>query len=275
MGGIVWLASYPKSGNTWTRNFLHNLLKGNADINKMDRLTTWDSYAAWYKPTLGRPLEDCTKEEVAGVRCDANRRIAESTTDFVFVKTHNAMVMDRGVPMIPPAFTAGAIYIIRNPLDVAISYSHHLSKPIDETIDFMNLQGTQSENHERMAYEVQSSWWENVYSWTRKSHPAMHIMRYEDMLDKPTATFRTLVRFLRIKATEGELQEALEASSFERLQKQEREKGFREKPKDAESFFRAGKAGQWQKVLTKEQVSKVISENRRQMARFGYLPYGR
>lgn len=103
MGGIVWIASYPKSGNTWTRNFLHNLIKGDADINKMDRLTTWDSFDAWYRPFLPRPLAQCSKEEVAAVRHHANRRIAESTRDFVFVKTHNAMVADRGTTMINPS----------------------------------------------------------------------------------------------------------------------------------------------------------------------------
>lgn len=274
MGGIVWIASYPKSGNTWTRNFLHNLIKGDADINKMDRLTTWDSFDAWYRPFLPRPLAQCSKEEVAAVRHHANRRIAESTRDFVFVKTHNAMVADRGTTMITPSVTAGAIYIVRNPLDVVISYSHHLVKSVDDTIRFLNLRGMQSENRDKMAYEVQSSWWENVYSWTRKKNPSIHIMRYEDMVLKPLSTFRALLRFLRIDFSEEELQGAIDASSFEKLRQQEREKGFREKPEAAKSFFRAGKVGQWQNVLSKDQIASIISENRRQMARFGYLPYG-
>ena len=95
MGGLVWLASYPKSGNTWTRNFLHNVLRGDGegsfDINKMNTLTTWDSGMQWYKPLLDKPLEDCTKEEVAAVRIQANQRMADATPDLVFVKTHNAM----------------------------------------------------------------------------------------------------------------------------------------------------------------------------------------
>ena len=65
MGGLVWLASYPKSGNTWTRNFLHNILRGGGDedesydINKMTGLTTWDSGKQWYQPHLDDPIEDC------------------------------------------------------------------------------------------------------------------------------------------------------------------------------------------------------------------------
>ena len=141
------------------------------DINKMNTLTTWDSAKQWYGPLLDDPIEECSKEQVAAVRLDANKRMADATQDLVFVKTHNAHVADRGVPMVNSKVTAGAIYIVRNPLDVAISYSFHLSKTMDKTIQFMNLMGMQTQNRDKMAYEVQSSWMENVYSWTRNENP--------------------------------------------------------------------------------------------------------
>ncbi|MCH8208191.1 MAG: sulfotransferase domain-containing protein [Nitrospinae bacterium] len=278
MGGLVWLASYPKSGNTWTRNFLHNILRGDGegsfDINKMNTLTTWDSGMQWYKPLLDKPLEDCTKEEVAAVRIQANQRMADATPDLVFVKTHNAMVADRGVPMVNSKVTAGAVYIVRNPLDVAISYSHHLNKTIDETINFMNLVGFQSQNRDKMAYEVQSSWLEHVYSWTRKENPSLFVMRYEDMLVNPLKEFGKLIKFLRIRTPRRVLEEAIEASSFKKLKEQEDEKGFGEKPKDAKSFFRTGKSDQWKDTLNKDQIEEIIRVNREQMARFHYLPQG-
>jgi hypothetical protein len=274
MGGLVWVASYPKSGNTWTRTFLHNLLRGEVDINRMNLLTTWDSRKVWYQQLLESPLKDCTKDEVAAVRLQANQHIADQTDDMVFVKTHNAMVADRGTPMINPKVTAGAIYIVRNPLDVAISYSHHLSKSIDETIKLMNLQGMQNQNSEKMAYEVQGAWWENVYSWTRKTNPALFVMRYEDMLEKPLTIFSDLARFLMLKVSRKQVEDAIEASSFERLKSQEDEHGFMEKPEKAKRFFREGSKDQWQNVLSKSQVDAVINANRVQMARFRYLPYG-
>lgn len=278
MGGLVWLASYPKSGNTWTRNFLHNVLRGDGDgsfdINRMNSLTTWDSGLQWYKPLLDKPLEEASKEEVAAVRLKANERMAEATPDLVFVKTHNAMVADRGVPMVNPKVTAGAVYIVRNPLDVAISYSHHLNRSIDETIQFMNLKGFQSQNRDKMAYEVQSSWLENVYSWTRKENPSLHVMRYEDMLAEPLKQFGRLIKFLRINVPRRVLEEAIEASSFTKLKAQEEEKGFGEKPKDAKQFFRTGKSDQWKDTLNKDQIEEIIRVNREQMARFSYLPPG-
>src|SRR5690348_6276843 len=129
-GGLVWLASYPKSGNTWTRHFLHSLIRPgdkSHDINAMNSLTTGDSAALWYKPFLEKPVEESSEEEIAAARPRAVKRIAESTERLVFVKTHNALVNHHGTPMIEPAVTAGAIYIVRNPLDVAISYARFMS----------------------------------------------------------------------------------------------------------------------------------------------------
>ncbi len=275
MGGLVWLASYPKSGNTWMRNFLHNALKsGNKthDINKMRHLTTWDSSSAWYASLLDKPLHECTKQEVAMIRMQANQRIAESTDSLVFVKTHNAMVADRGYAMVNPSVTAGAVYIIRNPLDVVVSYSHHLLLSIDETIEYMALTGAQHGNTKKVAYEVQSSWSENVYSWTHKNNPSLYVVKYEDMLEDTQNTFKDLLSFLQIKLDEQGLLAAIEASSFKKLKQQEQKHGFEEKPKNAKEFFRKGVMDDWKNVLSKSQVDKIVSAHEQQMARFGYLP---
>ena len=129
MGKIVWLASYPKSGNTWLRSFLHNLLrdpKEGYDINSMADFTIGDSFVGWYAPLIGRAPGDWTFEEVGKVRRKAHEAMTRAFPDSVFVKTHNALAADPYAPLITLELTAGAIYIVRNPLDVAISYSHHL-----------------------------------------------------------------------------------------------------------------------------------------------------
>ena len=83
MAAIVWLASYPRSGNTWTRNFLHNLItlvKGGEaatqDINAMGRLTTWEIAGHWYEPVLGKPPRQATRLEIARARHAVQARIA-------------------------------------------------------------------------------------------------------------------------------------------------------------------------------------------------------
>src|ERR1700694_5130861 len=138
--GIVWLASYPKSGNTWTRAFLHNLArtmageKGEQSINEINRFITGETFLPLYAELLGfRPTAEHRKE-IAAVRHRVQQRIADSCEGIVFVKTHNALATEFGHSTINFGVTSGAIYIVRNPLDVAISFAHHMNKSIDETI---------------------------------------------------------------------------------------------------------------------------------------------
>jgi len=275
MGGLVWLASYPKSGNTWTRHFLHSLIRSPGkphDINRMNTLTTGDSSADWYRPYLDRPLTECSDEQIAAVRSEAQRKIAGSADGLVFVKTHNALVRHLGAPMIEPSVTAGAIYIVRNPLDVAISYAHFMGGTIDGAIAQMNTTRAMIPTSAKGAYQVYGSWSEHVLSWTRQKMRQLHVMRYEDMLERPEDTFGKLATFLRLAPTRGELREAIEASSFDKLREQEDEAGFREKPEKAERFFREGRADQWREVLSAAQIEAITSINREQMERFGYWP---
>jgi hypothetical protein len=275
MGGIVWLASYPKSGNTWTRHFLHSLIRSRErshDINRMKSLTTGDSARAWYLPFIQKPEGEWTEEIISAARPQALRNIAASTDGIVFVKTHCAMVRHHGTPTIEPSVTAAAIYIVRNPLDVAISFAAFMGADVDAAITAMNRVGACVPTSERAVYQYYGSWGEHVESWTRRSAPQLHVMRYEDMLEKPLETFGALATFLRILPTRQELEEAIEASSFDKLKEQEDEFGFAEKPESAERFFRSGTSDQWRDVLTPKQIDAIVGPNRAQMERFGYWP---
>jgi hypothetical protein len=183
-----------------------------------------------------------------------------------------ALAVDRGHININFSVTSGAIYIVRNPLDVAISYAHHLARPIDATIDLMNLKNAETSVSEKQVYELYGSWSQYALSWTRKPHPAIYIMRYEDMLGDPQKTFGALARHLLFKPSDGDLADAIERSSFEQLREQEEKDGFRERPEKAERFFREGRSGQWKDVLTPAQIKRIVDAHGEQMARFGYWP---
>ena len=279
--GIVWLASYPKSGNTWTRTFLHNLIKlltgeddNGQDINAMNDYTAWDISARMYSEMLGKDVESATRAEIAAIRPMVQEKLANDTDGLLFVKTHNALVMDRGYPAINSAVTSGAVYIVRNPLDVAISYGHHMGKTTDDAIRQMEQEGLETNVTEKSVYEVYSSWSHHVQSWTRRPNRAVYIMRYEDMLERPVRTFGALARHLLMTPTKGQLMKAIDLSSFEKLQKQEDKEGFNEKPEVSEKFFRAGKSGQWKDELSGAQIARIVTVHRTQMKRFGYIPDG-
>jgi quercetin dioxygenase-like cupin family protein len=87
MGGVVWIASYPRSGNTWIRVFLHALLnvldgRDELDLNTLAEFSTWDIASQWYAPLLGKPPDEVTKETVAAARPMAQRRIADSVDNI-------------------------------------------------------------------------------------------------------------------------------------------------------------------------------------------------
>ena len=280
--GIIWIASYPKSGNTWVRAFLHSLIRqqngegGEQDINEMSRFSTWDLDKARYADFLGfEPDNSQHRREIAATRHAVHRQIAESTQDIVLIKTHNCLVMDRGHSTINFAVTAGAVYVVRNPLDVAISYAHHSGASIDDAIEHMSLVDAETNGSAIAVYEVQGSWSQHVWSWTRNPNRALRVVRYEDMLADPNKEFAALAEHLLLHPTRRQLAKAIKGSSFARLQAQEREKGFRERPPvSTQNFFREGRAGQWKDVLGAAQVDRIVRDHGEQMQLFGYLPLG-
>lgn len=277
--GIVWLASYPKSGNTWTRYFLHSLvevMEGRGDdppdINALNALTTGVLSTKAYKAVMGKDPRKASRNEIAAARAEVQRRLADSHDGIALIKTHSALMVDRGYPTINLSVTSGAVYIVRNPLDVVLSYAPHMGLTIDKAIERMAARGVETSVTDKMVYEVWGSWSEHVESWTRNQSSAICVMRYEDMLAKPIETFGRLARHLLFGPTEEQLQRAIALSSFDELRRQEDEKGFRERSQKAERFFRAGRAGQWRTELTATQVEAVVAAHQPQMRRFGYWP---
>ena len=275
MGGLIWLASYPKSGNTWTRAFLHNLLlnpPSPVSINELGKFNYLDSSMVWFKDLGDKPVNEMSSLEIMQHRAVAQRRITSTSPDSVFVKTHNYMGTRHGIPLHNMEATAGTIYVVRNPLDVTISMSHHFNLSIDDAILRLSDPGTITNMTEKTVPEYHSSWSNHVYSWTRVATPHLLKVRYEDLLDKPLKEFGRIAKYLGLKPPRERLQRAINFSSFKTLKKQEKKTEFRESAKHQDSFFRKGKRDQWREVLTPEQIKLIIHYHGEQMERFGYIP---
>jgi len=277
MGGIIWLASYPKSGNTWVRAFLHNLLRNPpkpADINTLDQFCLGESSAVWYRGLTGvLPSWETPPEELARIRTAGHQRMAETSRDSVFVKTHNYMGEWHDVPIHNMDMTSASIYVVRNPLDVVLSFADHYGFTIDEAIDQMGDLASTTANNQEHIPEILSTWSMHVKSWTEQEETRwLHIVRYEDMLDKPFKAFSRIARFLELNPPKARIHRAIKFSSFKSLKSQEQKSGFKEASENATSFFRSGKKDQWRDVLTDDQIRRIISDHGEQMARFGYIP---
>ena len=275
MGGIIWIASYPKSGNTWLRAFVHNLFADLAtatDINQLDHFTLGDGRKDWYRQVAGRPVDGMSAEELARLRPEVHRRMTTAHPDSVFVKTHSPLAEDHGTPAITMECTAGAIYILRNPMDVALSIAHHSGLDIDDAIRLLADPNAGAPEDPRNVPMTLGTWSYHVRSWTQQPNPALHAVRYEDLRTAPEEHFGAIVRFLGLEASPARLAKAIGFSSFEVLRRQEHEHGFRERSPLAERFFRRGRAEQWREALSTERIERVVAAHGEQMGRFDYLP---
>lgn len=259
---IIWLSSFPKSGNTWARSFLANYFQPpgkSLDINSLRQFTTADVRQDFFDWANGGPFRGRTADDWIKVRPKALRLIAGSKPGHHFVKTHSKIMKVGPVDLIPPEVTAAAIYLIRNPFDVATSYARHLALDLDTTIDRM-ADREAIQGNENWILEVIGRWDDHVRSWTSAPGLTRHVMRYEDMLADTEAAFRGLFAFLKQPVDADKLATAMTLTSFNALQKQEREHGFRERPPAMKQFFARGTAGGWRDDLTPSQVGRIRSE---------------
>jgi hypothetical protein len=259
---IIWLASYPKSGNTWTRVLLANYFMppGQApDINSLYRFTTADVRQDFFDRVNGGPFVARDIGQWLKIRPRVLRAIAASKPGHHFVKTHCQVRRIGGHDLIPPEVTAAAVYVMRNPFDLVLSYARHLGEGIDRTIERM-ASAQAIYGGETGIFEVIGRWDEHIASWVEAPGLPRHVMRYEDMVADAERAFRGLLAFLRAPVQDGQLRRAIRAASFESLQKQEREKGFRERPPAMTQFFATGRAGGWRTALNPAQVARIRAE---------------
>jgi len=279
MGAIIWLASYPKSGNTWLRAFLYNLLRNPptpAPINDLDQFCLGESAAAWYAKRAGKSVEGMSLAEVMALRPAVQRDFTQAFPDSVFVKTHNFMGECLGVPLHNMDVTAGAIYVVRDPRDLAVSMTHHYGITLDAAIARLNEPAASTETAAGHVAEMHNSWSTHVKSWTAgwetgKPNQQLHVIRYEDMLSKPNRTFGGVAKFLGLAPEPARLAKAVRFSSFEVLRDQERQGSFKERSAHSQAFFRSGKAQQWRTDLSKAQIDTVRAQHGEQMRRFRYI----
>jgi aryl sulfotransferase len=276
VSGIVWFASYPKSGNTWLRVFIANLASEDGrpvDINKLGIPVA--SSRRLFDDAAGVEASDLTEEEIARCRPRVYRHLAEMAGKTVFLKIHDAYtILPHGEPLIPAEATAGAVYVVRNPLDVAISFARHAGGPLDQTIARMAREdySFSADLPIRNLNQRLLSWSEHVSSWIDRPPFPVHVVKYEDMHDRPLETFTDIARFCDLPSDSARVERAIHHSSFEELQRQEREHGFNERTAVTSLFFREGKTQAWREVLSESQVARIVREHKIVMRRFGYLP---
>ncbi|ARU54384.1 sulfotransferase [Oleiphilus messinensis] len=283
---LIWIASYPKSGNTWFRLLLTQLLsvsrnalpsENRASLNLNDiYVDQISSSRQLFENYLNVTSSDLFPNEIEGLRPQVFRRMSAESDRLVYLKTHEAYTLtSKQEPLFPPDATKCAIYLVRNPLDISVSYAHHFSCSIDESIAALNDKNhglAQDPMH--LYFQLPQkllSWSEHVRSWLETKKIRVLVVRYEDLKLNPVSTLMEVVDFLKLPSTGENIRFAIKQCEFEKLKAQEQKSGFSEKLSGDVNFFRSGRMGEWREVLSPGQVSRLVETHRTIMTKLHYL----
>lgn len=272
----VWLASYPKSGNTWVRALLTALLEeeGELDINRLGHGPIASARGQIERYT-GLISSDLTEPEIATLRPLADRALDEQLKESHYRKIHDALFSDvGGAPIVAPEATLGAVYIVRDPRDVAISFAHHSGRTLEWAVgrlgdDQSVFMKTAKDIHPQVRQHL-GTWSNHVRGWTEQALFPVIVVRYEDLHADPARELRRIAQMGQLESTADAVARAVEAATFERLREQERRDGFRERAGVERHFFRRGIPGAWRDELPLELAEKIEHDHSEVMQQLGY-----
>ena len=271
--GIYWLASYPRSGNTWVRMFLRAYMKGECDINAQeDIIEGVHSHLAW-QASCAAPVHYLKFQDRMDFYSAAlkNGLYLKNGNDLR-LKTHDANAEPHGRQTIPKHITKGGVYIVRDPRDVVCSYADYKGCTIGEAIEQMNNETHAIGIGDSYAWSFLGKWSDHVLSWTGENSPQyIHCVKYEDLQEKPVDTFKKIVNGMGLPDKgDSAVRQAINQVKFDKLKQREQKDGFKESEHKGERFFRKGKIGSWQDELYQRQVEKIEENHGEVMEKLGY-----
>lgn len=270
-GGTVWLASFPKSGNTWVRAIVtalgvhphffavNQLSSGAQPFIVAGELGNTGLDSRWLDAREVNVLRDTQirrsspRQEEVGEPVNPRLR-----------KTHEIYRPGQyGQEAFPADATRAAILIVRDPRDVACSYAPFFGVSLDGAIDALATEPSSQQPAPARGQTAQpwGSWRQHLASWLDKDVPfPVHIVRYEDLKRDAVATLLPIFNAVGLQCSESELRAAVDQAAFERLRDSENRHGFHETSPRTERFFRKGAAGGWRDELSESQVAMIEND---------------
>lgn len=284
---IIWLASYPKSGNTWIRSFIYTLLYTNnkkPDLNKLKIINQFP-----IKSQFKNFLSDYSDSRNVARYWIKSQNLINSDKKIKFLKTHHIMCELNGHKFTNLNNTLGVIHIVRDPRNLITSIKNHYSKKnYYESLEFLldenHAIDVENKTHSGIKKEIIlstiiSSWKNHYNSW--KVFPKNYILiKYEDLVNKTENTFFRLKNYLenccKIKINDNDVKKSIENNEFNKLKNIENINGFDESSfdqnnKQTKNFFYLGPNNNWEEMLPNEIKMKIEEKFRKEMKELGYI----
>ena len=283
---IIWLASYPKSGNTWVRSFIASLLFNKNNEANLKELHNIPQYPL--RSHFNNLLDNIDDvKEISSNWINSQRRI-NSDNKIKFLKTHHALCKIGDSTFTNYETSIGAIHIVRDPRNIVTSILYHFSKKnyFEAKKFLLDNNKTLGKKFDRLDPNVNKNMFTPIFSWknhynTWKNFKKNYLLvRYEDLISDPNKEFRKIYNYisniLNVKIEENKIELAIKSNSFENLKKLEQSGGYKEAIKDKESgqlkqFFNLGPDNKWEKILDKEIKEEIEKEFKNEMSELGYL----
>ena len=283
---IVWIASYPKSGNTWIRSFLYSLLFSNEHMPDLDKIDIIDQYPA--RKHFKKYVTNFNNFKEISKYWNKSQSDINIDKEIKFLKTHHINCKIDNNQFTDLKNTLGVIHIVRDPRNVITSLKNHYSKKdYFEAYDFisdpLHCIDIENKSHLKLKKEMIlntliSSWNNHYNSWKNFSDNYI-LIKYEDLENYPQETFKKLINFLKlklkIKIKKNEISEIIKLNSFESLRKIELNNGFKEasinENNKKNKFFYLGPMNKWENLLSKDIKKKIEITFEKEMKDLGYL----
>jgi hypothetical protein len=277
---IIWLASYPKSGNTLLRSILATYFfsdDGNFNFNHLYKIGQFPSINTFLK--LGLDISDENKIFENYIKAQA--KVINADKSIKFLKTHSSLVKINNCNFTDHKNTAGAIYVIRDPRNVATSLSHHMGIDEDNAVNIMLNEKEIIPKTDKTTKTFLGSWRVHYNSWKNLNEKTM-LIKYEDLIKKKkTLMIKIFKHFNKLEINNSKLDmvklnKVLKSTEFKKMQKLEKTHDFTEgmidkKTGTRKSFFRLGPDNDWKKDLKKKNIEKIERAFEKEMIELGYM----
>jgi len=283
---IIWIASYPKSGNTWVRYFLISLLankKVNVTLRDLQNIKQFPSKSNYGRSNIS--IDFGKLEEVAKHWLEVQKNI-NLDKKVRFFKTHNALCKVDGNIFTNYENTLGTIHVVRDPRNIISSINNHFNhENIDASKKFIfdESKVTIDRNYkDKKTYalpQLIGSWQTHYNSWKQIKKNYL-LIKYENLINSPFSEFKKIGVYLEkifdYKISDEQIENAIKSSSFEKLQNMEKEQGFSEsvistKTGTKNKFFFLGPKNKWQELLDENMVYQINTKFKKEMEELEYL----
>ena len=264
---IIWLASYPKSGNTWVRSLLsayYYSKNGNFNFELLKNIDVYPQQK-YFDVKIDKPGEINSYWDISQEKIISKKKIK-------ILKTHNSLLVLNGKNFTKPKYTLGTIYIVRDPRNVITSLKNHYDLDYEQSLDFML-------NEKKYIYDIRekndyadfhflSSWSNHYKSWINNNLFKKMVIKYEDLEKNTYKTLKNLITYINglcqvnEKIDEIKINNCIKTTSFEILKHKEKKEGFSEnvyskKTKKKIDFFHLGSKNKWREIVPKEFQEKI------------------